>query len=40
MSGDAENEYFADGITEEIIDALAQITDLQVGGRSAWLSAR
>jgi adenylate cyclase len=33
MSGDAENEYFADGITEEIIDVLAQITDLQVGGR-------
>jgi hypothetical protein len=35
MSGDAENEYFADGITEEIIDALAQITDLLVGGRGS-----
>jgi adenylate cyclase len=30
MSGDAENEYFADGITQEIINALAQITDLHV----------
>jgi adenylate cyclase len=38
MSGDAENEYFADGITEEIINALAQIVDLHVVARSSAFS--
>src|SRR6516164_10145346 len=38
MSGDAENEYFADGITEEIINALAQIADLHVVARSSAFS--
>ncbi len=38
ISGDLENEYFADGITEEIIDALAQIPDLQVVARSSAFS--
>jgi TolB-like protein/Tfp pilus assembly protein PilF len=33
MSADPENEYFADGITEEIIDALAQIQGLHVVAR-------
>jgi adenylate cyclase len=35
MSTDPENEQFADGITEEIIDALAQIQQLQVVSRSS-----
>jgi TolB-like protein/Tfp pilus assembly protein PilF len=34
MSADPENEYFADGITEEIIDALARIPGLRVVARS------
>jgi adenylate cyclase len=38
MSSEAENEYFADGITEEIINALAQITDLHVVARSSAFS--
>lgn len=35
MSADAENEFFADGITEEIINALAQIKELHVVARSS-----
>jgi adenylate cyclase len=35
MSTDPENEHFADGITEEIIDALAQIQELHVVSRSS-----
>ena len=38
MSADPEHEYFADGITEEIIDALAQIQDLHVVARSSAFS--
>jgi eukaryotic-like serine/threonine-protein kinase len=38
MSGDTENEYFADGITEEIINALAQIDDLRVAARTSAFS--
>jgi TolB-like protein len=38
MSADPENEYFADGITEEIINALAQIEDLHVVARSSAFS--
>jgi hypothetical protein len=30
MSGDAKNDYFSDGITEEILDALAQLPSLKV----------
>ncbi len=30
MSSDAENEYFSDGITEEIINALVKIDELKV----------
>jgi adenylate cyclase len=40
MSGDAENEYFADGITEEIVNALAQIRDLHVVARSSTFSLK
>jgi TolB-like protein len=35
MSADPEHEYFADGITEEIINALAQIQELHVVARSS-----
>ena len=38
MSSDTENEYFADGITEEIINALTQIRDLHVVARSSAFS--
>lgn len=38
MSADAENEYFADGITEEILNALAQVRDLRVAGRTSSFS--
>src|SRR4029077_6371084 len=35
MSGDPKNEYFSDGITEEILNALAQIGDLKVAARTS-----
>jgi serine/threonine protein kinase/Tfp pilus assembly protein PilF len=35
MSSDPENEFFADGITEEIINALAQIEDVRVVARTS-----
>jgi TolB-like protein len=35
MSGDSSEEYFSDGITEEILNALAQIPGLQVAGRTS-----
>jgi TolB-like protein/Flp pilus assembly protein TadD/predicted Ser/Thr protein kinase len=38
LSGDPEQEYFADGITEEILNALAQIRGLRVAGRSSAFS--
>ena len=38
MSSDPENEFFADGITEEIINALAQIPDLRVAARTSAFS--
>jgi adenylate cyclase len=38
MSSDPENEFFADGITEEIINALAQIEDLGVVARTSAFS--
>ncbi len=35
MSSDQENEYFCDGITEEIINALAKIESLKVTSRTS-----
>jgi serine/threonine-protein kinase len=35
MSADPENEYFADGMTEEIINALAKVPGMQVASRTS-----
>lgn len=35
FSSQADAEYFADGLTEEIINSLAQIDDLKVAGRTS-----
>jgi TolB-like protein/Tfp pilus assembly protein PilF len=35
MSGDKEQEYFSDGLTEEILNSLARINELQVVGRTS-----
>jgi TolB-like protein/Tfp pilus assembly protein PilF len=35
MSNDPENEYFSDGITEEIINALTKVEDLHVTSRTS-----
>jgi eukaryotic-like serine/threonine-protein kinase len=38
MSADPENEFFADGITEEIINALTKIDELRVAARTSAFS--
>jgi len=38
MSADPENEFFADGITEEIINSLTQIEELHVAARTSAFS--
>ena len=35
MSADADNEYFADGISEEILNLLADVRDLSVASRTS-----
>ncbi len=35
MSADKENEYFSDGLAEEIINALAQMPGIKVAGRTS-----
>jgi len=35
MSDDTSNEYFSDGISEEILNALAKVQGLQVAGRTS-----
>ena len=35
MSSDKENEYFSDGITEELINALAKVEGLRVASRTS-----
>jgi TolB-like protein/Tfp pilus assembly protein PilF len=38
MSGDANQEYFSDGISEELLDALSRLNDLQVAARTSSFS--
>ena len=38
LSRDPDDEFFADGVTEEILNALAQISRLRVAGRSSAFS--
>ncbi|MBA4123821.1 MAG: tetratricopeptide repeat protein [Acidobacteria bacterium] len=38
MSNDAENEYFCDGLAEELLNALAKIDDLNVAARTSAFS--
>jgi TolB-like protein len=35
MSGDQENEYFSDGLSEELLNALAKIPELKVAARTS-----
>ena len=35
MSSDQEQDYFADGISEEILNALAKVNELKVAGRTS-----
>jgi TolB-like protein/Tfp pilus assembly protein PilF len=38
MSGDKEQEYFSDGLTEEILNSLTRISELQVSARTSAFS--
>jgi TolB-like protein len=38
LSGDKEQEYFSDGLTEELLNSLAEITELQVAARTSSFS--
>jgi TolB-like protein len=38
MSGDKDQEYFSDGLTEEILNSLARISELQVSARTSAFS--
>ena len=38
MSADVDNEYFSDGVTEELINALTQLDGLQVAARTSSFS--
>lgn len=40
MSGDPDNEYFSDGLAEELINALAGVEDLKVAGRTSSFAFR
>jgi len=40
MSGDPENEYFSDGLAEDIIDALTQVPGLRVMARTSAFAFR
>jgi TolB-like protein len=35
LSGDASQEYFSDGMTEELLNSLARIREIQVAGRTS-----
>lgn len=38
LTGDKEQEYFSDGLTEELLNSLAEINDLQVAARTSSFS--
>src|SRR5450755_4830729 len=38
LSGDKEQEYFSDGLTEEVLNSLARINELQVAARTSAFS--
>jgi len=38
LSGDASQEYFSDGLTEELLNSLSRINDLQVAARTSSFS--
>src|ERR1019366_4747361 len=38
MSGDAKQEYFSDGISEELLNALSRLNELQVAARTSSFS--
>ena len=38
MSGDKDPEYFSDGLTEELLNSLADINGLQVAARTSAFS--
>ena len=38
MSGDKDQEYFSDGLTEELLNSLAEINELQVAARTSAFS--
>jgi serine/threonine-protein kinase len=38
MSGDKEQEYFSEGLTEELLNSLSRITELQVAARTSSFS--
>jgi TolB-like protein len=38
MSGDKDQEYFSDGLTEEILNSLARVSELQVSARTSSFS--
>jgi TolB-like protein/Flp pilus assembly protein TadD len=38
MSGDKDQEYFSEGLTEEILNSLAKVTELQVAARTSSFS--
>ncbi len=40
MSGDADNEYFSDGLSEELLNLLAQVDGLRVAARTSSFSSR
>ncbi len=40
MSGDPDNQYFSDGLAEELINALAGVEDLKVAGRTSSFALR
>jgi TolB-like protein len=40
MSGDSENDYLGDGLSEEVINALAKVPDLRVASRTSAFTYR